>query len=186
MNFYRPRCKGRCGDFECEEAELKWRQAHTLGADDVDGSGGRLADDDDEPEPIYTDFNPIMEDAQDGPYIESHVPIVVIESPYGGENVERNVRYLRAAIRDSLDRGEAPFASHGLYTTGVDDTFSKDRSNDIAKGFRFRDVCEYTVVYTDLGISQGMELGIRDSKKKCKPVKYRTLPGWGKEEAPTK
>jgi hypothetical protein len=166
--MYRPRCKGRCGDFECEDAEMKWRKAHTLGADD---------------EVINTDYNPIMDDAQDGPYIQEHVPIVVIESPYGGENVDRNIAYLRAAIRDSLDRGEAPFASHAIYTTGVDDTCSKDRPNDIRRGFRFRDVCEYTVVYTDLGISPGMQLGIDDSKKKCKPVKYRTLPGWGKEDS---
>lgn len=38
---------------------------------------------------------------------------VIIESPYHG-NVERNLRYLRACLRDSLLRGEAPFASHGL------------------------------------------------------------------------
>ena len=37
--------------------------------------------------------------------------LVVVESPYAGD-VETNVRYARAAIRDCLMRGEAPFASH--------------------------------------------------------------------------
>jgi hypothetical protein len=162
MSDYRPRCKGTCGDYECEQAEQEWRRAHTLGADD----------------------NPIMSDAQDGPYpAQEKAPIVVIESPYGGENVERNILYLRAAIRDSLDRGEAPFASHAIYTTGVDDLKSKDRPNDIQRGFRFRDVAAYTVVYEDLGISHGMQLGIEDSKRKLVPVKYRTIKGWGKEES---
>ena len=40
---------------------------------------------------------------------------VIIESPYAGD-VERNVRYARAAMADCLKRGEAPFASHLLYT----------------------------------------------------------------------
>jgi hypothetical protein len=40
---------------------------------------------------------------------------VVIESPYAGD-VERNLRYVRACMRDCLLRGEAPYASHALYT----------------------------------------------------------------------
>lgn len=48
---------------------------------------------------------------------------VLIESPYAGD-VARNERYARACLADSLARGEAPFASHLLYTQpGVlDDT----------------------------------------------------------------
>ncbi len=44
---------------------------------------------------------------------------VIIESPFAASNgysVEENLAYLRAAMRDCLKRGEAPFASHGLYT----------------------------------------------------------------------
>ncbi len=40
---------------------------------------------------------------------------VIIESPYAGD-VETNVRYARACVRDSLLHGEAPIASHLLYT----------------------------------------------------------------------
>lgn len=40
---------------------------------------------------------------------------VIIESPYAG-NVEANATYLRRCLRDSLLRGEAPFASHAIYT----------------------------------------------------------------------
>lgn len=39
---------------------------------------------------------------------------VIIESPYAGD-VDANLTYLRACLRDCLLRGEAPFASHGLY-----------------------------------------------------------------------
>jgi hypothetical protein len=41
--------------------------------------------------------------------------LVIIESPYAGE-VEANVAYARACMRDSLGHGEAPIASHLLYT----------------------------------------------------------------------
>ena len=40
---------------------------------------------------------------------------VILESPYAGD-IERNVKYARMAVRDSLSRGEAPIASHLLYT----------------------------------------------------------------------
>lgn len=40
---------------------------------------------------------------------------VILESPYAGD-VERNLTYARECVRDSLSRGEAPIASHLLYT----------------------------------------------------------------------
>ena len=40
---------------------------------------------------------------------------VILESPYAGD-IERNVAYARMAVRDSLAKGEAPIASHLLYT----------------------------------------------------------------------
>lgn len=40
---------------------------------------------------------------------------VILESPFAG-HVESNIEYARACIRDSLLRGEAPLASHLLYT----------------------------------------------------------------------
>lgn len=43
--------------------------------------------------------------------------LVIIESPFAGD-VEKNTRYARACVRDSLLRGEAPIASHLLYTQG--------------------------------------------------------------------
>ena len=104
---------------------------------------------------------------------------VIIESPYAGD-VERNLRYLRAAMRDCLRRGEAPFASHALYTQpGVlDDDDAAERAVGITAGFAWRSVADATVVYMDEGISGGMELGISDAKELDRVVEYRTLPGW--------
>ena len=105
--------------------------------------------------------------------------IVIVESPYAGD-VERNVRYARAALRDCLQRGEAPFASHLLYTQkGVlnDDTPS-ERELGIRAGFVFRARADRTVVYSDLGISTGMHAGIRHSQELLIPIEYRSLECW--------
>lgn len=104
---------------------------------------------------------------------------VVIESPYAGD-VEKNLRYLRACMRHSITNGEAPYASHALYTQpGVlDDNRPIERELGINAGFMWRDVAEATVVYTDLGITRGMQYGIEDAERKGRPIEYRQLPGW--------
>lgn len=103
---------------------------------------------------------------------------VIIESPYAGD-VERNLRYLRAAMRDCLDRDEAPFASHGLYTQpGVlDDAKPEERRLGIEAGFAWRLQAEMTAVYTDLGTSIGMEFGIGNALELGHPIEYRQLGG---------
>lgn len=108
---------------------------------------------------------------------------VIVESPYRGNNyedLEVNMRYLRACMRDCLLRGEAPFASHGLYTQpGVlDDTVPAEREHGIQAGFAWRQAAEKTVVYTDRGMSSGMKYGIAHAEKTGMPIEYRTLPGW--------
>jgi hypothetical protein len=90
---------------------------------------------------------------------------VIVESPYAGD-IERNLSYVRAAMRDCLLRNESPFASHAFYTQqGVlNDNDESERNRGINAGFIWREVAEKTVVYTDLGISRGMELGILHAK----------------------
>lgn len=83
-------------------------------------------------------------------------------------------------MRDCLNRGEAPFASHGLYTQDgvLDDSNPTERRQGIEAGFAWREKAELTVVYTDLGISSGMELGIEDARVKGLPIEYRSLKRW--------
>lgn len=101
---------------------------------------------------------------------------VIIESPYAGD-VALHLAYLRACMRDCLERGEAPFASHALYTQpGVlDDTQSEERALGIEAGFAWRAFAARTVVYIDLGISGGMRQGIADAEARGCPVEYRAL-----------
>lgn len=104
---------------------------------------------------------------------------ILLESPYAGD-VERNLAYARAALRDCLTRGEAPFASHLLYTQrGVlDDAKPAERALGIEAGLLWGTFAERTVVYTDLGISAGMRQGISRALSEGRPVEYRSLPDW--------
>ena len=104
---------------------------------------------------------------------------VIIESPYAGD-MERNVRYARAAMKDCLHRGEAPYASHLLYAQeGVlDDDIPEERQLGIDAGLAWGDVADLVVVYTDLGITKGMVYGIDHHVKEGRMIEYRTRPEW--------
>ena len=106
--------------------------------------------------------------------------LVVVESPYAGkieEEIENNVSYARACMRDCFLRGEFPFASHLLSTQpGVlDDKNSEERKLGIDAGLEWVKVAEATIVYTDLGISEGMKLGIERAVEDGRVVEYREL-----------
>lgn len=103
--------------------------------------------------------------------------LVVVESPYAGD-VERNLKYVRAAMADCLRRGEAPFASHALFTQpGVlDDGKPEGRALGIQAGFAWGEAASLTVVYDDLGISNGMRAGIKAAADAGRPIEFRRLP----------
>ena len=81
--------------------------------------------------------------------------LVVIESPYAGD-VEKNLRYARVCMADSILRGEAPIASHLLYTQILDDKSPHQRKFGIAVGLEWLRVADKHVFYTDHGWSKGM------------------------------
>lgn len=100
--------------------------------------------------------------------------LVIIESPYAGD-VERNVSYGLRCLKDSLMRGEAPIASHLLYTLVLDDRDPKQRSIGIDAGLAWRRVADASVVYEDYGISQGMAYGVAMALERGIPVEYRNI-----------
>jgi hypothetical protein len=106
---------------------------------------------------------------------------VIVESPYAGD-VGLNVGYLRACLHDCFLRGESPFASHGLYTQpGVlRDDAPNERELGVKAGFSWRLAADKTVVYLDLGISNGMRHGIHDAAMMKHEIEFRWLgDAWG-------
>jgi hypothetical protein len=101
---------------------------------------------------------------------------VILESPFAGD-VDANVEYARKCMRDCLMRGEAPIASHLLYTQDgvLDDNIPEERALGIDAGLIWGSQADKTVVYTDRGISRGMEYGIANADKAGRPIEYRRL-----------
>jgi len=110
------------------------------------------------------------------PAAADSMKLVLIESPYAGD-VDANLAYLRAAMRDCLLRGEAPFASHALYTQAgvLDDTLPAERALGIEAGLCWGARAAKTVVYQDHGISAGMQYGIDRARKEQREVEYRSI-----------
>lgn len=101
---------------------------------------------------------------------------VIIESPYAGD-IERHLSYARRCMHDSLSRGEAPLASHLLYTQPgiLRDDIKTERDWGIAAGLVWADIADATIVYMDLGISRGMKLGIDNAQRSGRQIEYRKI-----------
>jgi hypothetical protein len=104
--------------------------------------------------------------------------LVVIESRYAGD-IERNVAYARAAVRDSIMRGESPVAFHLLHTQPgiLRDEIPEERARGIAAGLSWTRCADLVAVYTDLGISTGMQKGIEAANAAGIPIEYRQIVG---------
>lgn len=102
--------------------------------------------------------------------------LVIIESPFAGD-IEENLAYARKAVSDSLRRGEAPIASHLLYTQDgiLDDTVEEERFLGIEAGLAWGKVAEMTAVYADRGVSSGMQIGIDRANSEGRTVEIRYI-----------
>ena len=102
--------------------------------------------------------------------------LVIIESPFAGQ-IERNILYGRRCVSHSLHKGEAPIASHLLYTQhGVlNDNIPIERRLGMEAGWEWYRKAELCAVYTDYGVSNGMKQGIDIAKKLNIPVELRNI-----------
>lgn len=104
--------------------------------------------------------------------------LVIVESPYAGD-VAEHVQYARDCLADCLRRGEAPYASHLLYTQpGVlDDDDPAERALGIEAGLAWGRCAAASVVYVDHGVSEGMRQGVARALAEGRPVEVRSLYG---------
>jgi hypothetical protein len=91
------------------------------------------------------------------------MPCVIIESPYSGD-LETHKEYLCRCMIDSLQRGEAPFASHMLYTQVLDDGIFAERRLGIQCGYAWSNIADRIIFYLDYGWSGGMVKALNNCK----------------------
>jgi hypothetical protein len=101
---------------------------------------------------------------------------VILESPWA-DNILRNRNYARRAVKDCLKRGEAPIASHLLFTQPgiLDDTNAEERMLGINAGLAWSEVCEAAVFYADYGFSFGMQCALKAHSERGTPIEVRYL-----------
>jgi len=165
---------GRLGLFRFEQGRLK-RRGLTVDPDVT--SRSRLGWLDAETLPLAAVLRLLARQAPPGlPYRGGSPRRVVVESPYSGDRA-RNERYLVACMRDCIGRGEAPYASHRMFTSALDDNDPRERELGIRLGLEWGRAAHATVVYTDLGISSGMATGIASARMAGRLVESRVLGG---------
>lgn len=99
--------------------------------------------------------------------------LVIIESPFRAPTeslFERNLLYLDMCIRDSIIRGEAPFASHKLYPGALQDADPGERDLGIRCGYEWWRAASLVAFYLDLGASEGMML----AQKRARTMNIKT------------
>jgi hypothetical protein len=101
---------------------------------------------------------------------------VVVESPLSGD-VGRNLLYLRECLTDCIRQGDSPYASHWMLTRILDDKKRLERQQGMEAGWAWMARAEAVVVYEDLGVSRGMQLGIDAAVALGVPIERRKLGG---------
>lgn len=103
-------------------------------------------------------------------------PLVIIESPFAGD-VESNIAYARKCVADSVHRGEAPIASHLLFTQPgiLNDDIPGERALGIEAGLAWYRVADKCAVYADRGYSKGMTEGTKRAHSLGVPVTIRFI-----------
>lgn len=101
---------------------------------------------------------------------------VILESPYAGD-IRKNRNYARKAMRDCLGRGEAPIASHLLFTQRgiLKDGVPEERTLGINAGLAWSEVCDAAVFYADYGLSTGMLEALKHHTAAGTPIEFRYL-----------
>ena len=122
------------------------------------------------------------------PRLPPPIQRVTIESPWRTTDASTRARYLsyaRDAVADALARGEAPFASHLLYTQpGIategwtDDADPAIRARGLAAGLAWTAQADCIAVYVDLGITEGMLTAIATAQAAGIKVENRSLRKW--------
>lgn len=120
--------------------------------------------------------------------------LTIIESPLSnrnGRSMDENLQYLRLALRDSWDRGELPFASHGFFPFFLNEHDPDERQEGIEAGYEFWDFtasgnlasqppfhwddAPLIVFYLDHGMSTGMTLAMERAIAQKRIYATRTL-----------
>lgn len=104
--------------------------------------------------------------------------LVMIETPLmasGERTMEMNLKYAKACMKDSLSRGEAPFAMHLLYTQVLNDLIVEERKQELTCGLAWLLRADSVILYCDYGVSSGMKAAYKKALANIKDIELRFI-----------
>jgi hypothetical protein len=104
--------------------------------------------------------------------------LVIIESPFRGRDEAQALlfrEYADRCIRDSIERGESPYASHRIIPGALDDSIPAERDKGIRAGYAWWKHAAAIVFYVDNGMSEGMHKALQRAKTMQLLVEMRKL-----------
>lgn len=98
---------------------------------------------------------------RDSPTLARGAPLAIVESPFAGGS-DWAAAYLSQCLAYCVARGWSPYASHAILTRPgiLRDDCPSERDVGMQLGFAWRRVADFTVVFIDHGLTEGMRLGI--------------------------
>lgn len=99
----------------------------------------------------------------------------MVLSPLHGDT-DLHVQYALACCEDCIDLGESPFASHLFYPQFLDDDDPESRQVGMRCGQEWMRVANQVAVYSDFGVSTGMQEDLKLARRLGLRIVYRNLP----------
>lgn len=103
---------------------------------------------------------------------------VVLVSPFMAEDLAKGSMYSRYATRcvqDSLNKNEAPLASHLLYYQVLNTNNQIERDVGLLCQLSWIKDCDLVAVYIDMGMTAAMKVVTEVAMLRNKRIEYRTL-----------
>jgi hypothetical protein len=100
---------------------------------------------------------------------------IILESPFRGKDFNQALlyrEYADACIRDSIERGESPYASHRIIPGALDDSIPAERNKGRYAWWKH---AAAIVFYIDNGMSEGMHKALQRAKTMQLVVEMRKL-----------
>ena len=94
--------------------------------------------------------------------------VVYICSPYRAENdieLTRNIEYAQSLTRQALNAGLAPVTPHLYMTQCLDEKKEEERQRGLTAGLELLKGCDFVIVGTKYGVSEGMRQEIQTAVK---------------------
>lgn len=103
---------------------------------------------------------------------------VILISPFMAEDYSlapRMERYALHAVRDSVNRGEAPLAANLFFYMSIDVTSKIERDIGLHAALTWIKGCELVAAYVDHGVTPAMQAALNVAESRSKKIEFRSI-----------